>query len=84
MPDGTHAEAPHQWEDYLRHLPAWVTTIEDDRPTYVADTYGSREPEVGYYRRLPWCTCGEDHTWHYEPSQPGRGASLAVVVGGAW
>lgn len=71
-------------------LVEWTVTtwegnaIEDDRPTYLAATYGDRHPEVGYYRRLPWCTCGEEHTWHYEPSAPGPGAMLAVIAGGAW
>ena len=51
---------------------------EDDEPTDLpCDTYDLR---VGYYRRLPWCPCGEGHTWHIEPADgPGRGVMLAVT-----
>ena len=72
------------WSHYLAHRPPYVWRIREDHPTRLLDTYGSREPSVGYYRRMPWCHCGEDHTWHFEESTPGPGASLAVLVGGAW
>lgn len=63
---------------------AHVTVIVEDHPT---DLYGAQDPEldVGWFRRMPWCHCGEDHAWHWEPATPGtRGASLAVVVSGGY
>jgi hypothetical protein len=63
------------WETYRRHLPPIITTLDEEFPT---STHGNLD--VGWYRRFPWCTCGEEHAWHIEPSAPGRGASLAVVL----
>ena len=69
-----------EWEDL-----DWRTgELREDFPTATLPTYGEREPRVGYYRRMPWCFCGEGHSWHFEESRPGPGAMLAVQVGGAW
>lgn len=54
--------------------------IVEDHPTGFVFHGAPREVEVGWFRRFPWCNCGEDHAWHYEQSNPGRGASLAVLV----
>lgn len=75
-------ETASAWRHYWDHRAPYVSRLEEEHPTRL--TYVSGEVyDVGYYRRLPWCTCGEDHAWHYEPAQPGPGAMLAVVVGGA-
>lgn len=63
---------------------AHVTVIIEDHPTSLC---GSHDPEldVGWFRRMPWCHCGEGHDWHWESATPHtRGASLAVVVNGGW
>lgn len=68
---------PTVWEAYHSHVPPFVGRIDEDIATAFPD--GS-SVNVGWFRRFPWCTCGEGHAWHYEESAPGRGASLAVLV----
>lgn len=72
------------WEAWLEETRAWqeagTYTIRDESPTSAVFFSAPREAEVGWFRKFPWCTCGEEHSWHYEPSAPGRGASLAVLV----
>lgn len=65
------------WNAYWDHLPPYVGVIDEDLPTGMP---GGEALDVGYYRRMPWCHCGDGHGWHFEPSSPGRGASLAVLV----
>lgn len=74
--------------------PAWDAWDAEHRAWRAAGTHTLRaeydtsevfcgapaEVEVGWFRRYPWCTCGGEHSWHYEASAPGRGASLAVLV----
>lgn len=66
------------WEAYFAHLPPRVGQIDEDIPT--SFDQAPAEVQVGWFRRYPWCHCGEDHAWHFEDSAPGRGASLAVLV----
>lgn len=75
-------ESADAWRYYCDHCPPYIASLDEEFPTHFAYVSGEIL-DVGYYRRMPWCHCGEDHGWHYEPSRPGRGASLAVVVGGA-
>ena len=65
------------WNAYFKHLPPYVGSIDEDIPT----SFGDATVDVGWFRRMPWCNCGEGHSWHYENAAgPGRGASLAVLV----
>lgn len=82
-PDGEWSdETAAAWREYGSHIPPMVITLDEEFPTRLARVTGEIL-DVGYYRKMPWCHCGEDHGWHYEPSGPGPGAMLAVVVGGA-
>lgn len=74
-----------EWATYFAACDAWRAAadhrIDEDHPTGKVFPTHTDEVEVGYYRRMPWCHCGEGHTWHYEPTTgPGPGACLAVVV----
>ena len=72
-----YAADPAGWAAYWAHQAGYAYLLDEEHPT----TLGiAGEPFVGYYRRLPWCHCGDGHDWHYEESAPGPGASLAVVV----
>lgn len=84
LPPTPYDEHPAEWDAYWDHQPGFDHQLAEERPTEVLPTYGSREPTVGYFRRMPWCHCGEGHGWHFEESRPGPGASLAVLVGGVW
>jgi hypothetical protein len=82
MPQGDPAvrfndEDQAAWDAYWAHVPPYVGSIDEDIPTAMD---GGAEITVDWFRRFPWCTCGEGHGWHYEQSNPGRGASLAVLV----
>jgi hypothetical protein len=68
---------PVAWQAYHDHCPPYVGQIDEDIATAIE---GVSEVEVGWFRRFPWCTCGEGHSWHFEQSARGRGASLAVLV----
>jgi hypothetical protein len=84
LPPAEYDDHKAEWDLYWAHLPGYEYQLVEEFPTSVLSTYGDREPRVGYYRRMPWCHCGEGHGWHFEESAPGPGASLAVLVGGAW
>lgn len=71
------------WAAYCAALDEWRAggrdRIVEDHPT--GHVFDGAEIVVGWYRRMPWCPCPEEHDWHYEPAAgPGRGASLAVLV----
>lgn len=61
------------WRDpYDPYLP-------DDGPTFLPTTGKDGQVQAGYYRRFPWCHCGEGHAAHYESvNRPGPGAMLGV------
>lgn len=61
--------------EYMIQEGNWVLgeILEADDPTVLP-----AEVSVGYYRRMPWCHCGDSHLWHVEDSEPGRGASLGI------
>lgn len=76
LPDGDYLSNPAAWQAYWDHRPRYMSRLGDEFPTRL-----SIQPDVGYYRRMPWCHCGNDeHTWHFEAANPGPGASLAVLV----
>lgn len=75
--DADDPENQAAWQAYRDHLPPLIAVIDEDLSTMLP---GGEIVDVGYYRRMPWCHCGDGHAWHFEPSGPGPGASLAVVV----
>lgn len=83
IPAASYGEDPGAWDDYWRFCPAVVRTFDEEWATSLP---GPTEVHVAYYRKVPWCHCGEGHSWHYEYAGDGprRGAALAVVVGGDW
>jgi hypothetical protein len=72
------------WDAHLIEADAWraagTYVLRAEHPTSEVFHSAPREAEVGWFRRFPWCPCGEGHGWHYAQSNPGPGASLAVLV----